>query len=155
MSRPQASSSSSDKRSFKKLKLAKPAQESEPDPNVLSVERKFQLLNGISDSFYRWSNLSLSLTAVAILINLDLHYIPGGILISIAIVMFAVSFGLSVAEQRYLDNMDLEGLYKSKVVGLWLLRAAFLLQLPFFFWAMVLMFERANPSSVSCPTICP
>jgi len=155
MSRPQ--SSVLDKRPLEKLKLPRTVREPEPDtpPDLFSLERKFQLLNGISDTFYRWSNLSLSVTAVAILINLDLHYLPGGILISIAIVMFVVSFSLSVVEHRYLEKMDLEGLYKAKVVGGWLLRVAFLSQLPFFFWAMVLMFERANPSSVSCPTICP
>jgi hypothetical protein len=121
----------------------------------ITIEQQLQLLGGISDTQYRWNNLSLSVTAVSILINLDLHYLPGGILISIAVVMFISSFILCSVEQRCLERFDLESLYKTKFAGFWMLRLFFAVQIPFYIWAMVLMFQRANLSSASCPSICP
>ena len=118
------------------------------------AKHKFTILHEISMSHYQWNNLALSLAAVAILVNLDLHYIPGGILMLIAIVIIGASFAYSVAKQHYAGIQNFEKLYAVQVVGFWVIGILLMLQTPFLLWAAIIMFQRVNQANVACNNFC-
>jgi hypothetical protein len=118
------------------------------------AQRKFAILHEISMSHYQWNNLALSLAAVAILVNLDLHYIPGGILMMIAIVIILASFAYSIVKQHYADIQNFEKLYAAQVAGFWVIGITLICQVPFLLWAAVIMFQRVNQANVACNNVC-
>jgi hypothetical protein len=122
-------------------------------PNALA-NRKFTVLHEISMSHYQRNNLALSLAAVAILVNLDLHYIPGGILMMIAIVIILASFAYSVVKQHYAKTQDFEKLHAAQVAGFWVIGIILICQVPFLLWAAVIMFQRVKQANVACNNVC-
>ena len=117
-------------------------------------EPHVQHFHNIKTTFFEWNSIAYISIANAILINLDLHYIPGGILTMISVLMMIAAFGFSVYEQWCFEKADLVTLYKARSAGLWTLRLLIFLEIPFLIWVIVLMFERANNTGASCNSTC-
>lgn len=121
----------------------------------MRLKADFKDINAIATNFYQWNALALTILAAAILINLDLHFIPGAMLTLIAITMIFLSFILCSYEYFYMDAGNYRMLYKVRVIGFWLLRLILMVQIPFLLWVVVIMFERVNITPVACPGTCP
>lgn len=103
---------------------------------------KFDALNSVSTVHYQWGSFAMTSIAIAVLINLDFHYVLGGILTLIGIAILIASVAFSVAEQRAVEKEDYGSLYGIRKINFWTIRALLALQIPFLLWAAVLMFER-------------
>ena len=124
-------------------RVPKPATETDRDDLDAKIERKLAIINGISTAHYQWGSFALTSIAIAVLINLDFHYILGGILTILGICILAVSIVFSVLEQKYANDDDMQNLLRMRTIYFWLVRVLLSAQIPFFLWAVVLMFEKA------------
>ena len=62
--------------------------------------KEFGLINDIGVAHFQWSAIALSIMAVGVLINLDFHYILGGTIVTIGIVMLVISLIFSIITEN-------------------------------------------------------
>lgn len=110
----------------------------------MHFSEKFDALTEVSTNSYYFIICGISLASAAMLINLDFHYVIGGIVMLIALITVAASVGFAFAEYAVLDRGDLKGLYELRVINFWVMRLIVFAVVPFFLWVVVLMFTRSG-----------
>jgi len=84
----------------------------------------------------------LSVTVLAQIIYLNLHYIIGVILISVSLCFIVAQVIIGALEMHYVDTSDHTQLRRTYRLHQWLLHVYFLVLIPLLIWTVVVMSEK-------------
>ena len=106
---------------------------------------RIQRLSEIHQILYYWTQYASTTLAVALLIYLNFHYINGGCIAIISVLILIVQLIISLIKERYL--LHDEYYYKLLEISIFIIRLLIAIQAGLFIWTIVLIFTHTGTTA--------